>query len=157
MLITMDRSCVCVGKFLFPMLHSPTHGPTPKLASYQAYDINGYMFYTEAKDMDSDYQNSGVTIECVTDDAGTTERFYGRVEEIWELDYAGMHSATMFRVRWAKDVVRENKYFTTMSIPDAKSATMNVNVIAKTEPWVHAKHVTQCFFITDPSNPSVLS
>ena len=62
-----------------------------------------------------------------------------------------MHEATMFRVRWAKDVVRENKYFTTMSIPDAKSATVNVNVIAKTEAWVHAKHVTQCFFITDPA------
>ena len=42
--------------------------------------------------------------------------------------------------------------FTTMTIPDAKSAT--VNVIAKNEPWVHAKHVTQCFFITDPRNPS---
>ena len=39
-----------------------------------------------------------------------------------------------------------------MSIPDAKGTA--VNVIAKTEPQVHAKHVTQCFFITDPSNPS---
>ena len=39
-----------------------------------------------------------------------------------------------------------------MTIPDAKSTT--VNAIAKNEPWVHAKHVTQCFFITDPSNPS---
>ena len=28
------------------------------------------------------------------------------------------------------------------------------NVIAKHEPWVHAKHVTQCFFITNPCNPS---
>jgi hypothetical protein len=105
--------------------------------------------------MDSDYQNSGVTIECLTNDANdTTERFYGRVEEIWELDYARMHDAMMFCVRWAKNVVRENKYFTNMSIPDAKSATVNINIIAKTEPWVHAKHVTQCFFITDPTNPS---
>ena len=38
-----------------------------------------------------------------------------------------------------------------MTIPDAKSAT--VNAIAKNEPWVHAKHVTQCFFISDPCNP----
>jgi hypothetical protein len=53
-----------------------------------------------------------------------------------------------------KDVVRENKYFTTMSIPDAKSTPVNVNFIAKNEPWVHATHVTQCFFITDPANPS---
>ena len=29
-----------------------------------------------------------------------------------------------------------------------------MNAIAKNEPWVHAKHVTQCFFITDPRNPS---
>ena len=39
-----------------------------------------------------------------------------------------------------------------MSIPRAKNAAVNVNVIAKTEPWVHAKHVTQCFFITNPTN-----
>ena len=90
----------------------------------------------------------------MTDANGTTKRFYGRVEDIWELDSTGMHDATMFRVRWAEDVVRENKYFTTMSIPDAKSTPVNVNVIAKNEPWVHAKHVTQCYFITDPANPS---
>ena len=58
----------------------------------------------------------------------------------------------MFRVRWAKNVERENRYFTTMNIPNAKSAA--VNAIAKNKPWVHAKHVTQCFFITDPCNPS---
>ena len=39
-----------------------------------------------------------------------------------------------------------------MSIPNAKSGTVNEK--AKNEPWVHAKHVTQCFFITNPSNPS---
>ena len=72
---------------------------TPKLANYQSYDINGYMFYTKAKDMDSDYQISGVTIRCVTDANATTERFYGRVKEIWELDYARMHDASMFRVK----------------------------------------------------------
>jgi hypothetical protein len=37
-------------------------------------------------------------IECMTDANGTTERFYGRVEEIWELNYAGLHDATMFHV-----------------------------------------------------------
>ena len=39
-----------------------------------------------------------------------------------------------------------------MIIPDAKSNSVNVS--AKNEPWVLAKHVTQCFFITDPSKPS---
>lgn len=141
----------CADRFL---IHVLAQGPVPKIVSYEAYDINGYTFYTETKDMDSDYQNSRVTAECVTESNGTTERLYGRVEEIWELNYAGKHDATMFRVRWAKAVVRGNKYFTTMSIPDAKSATVSVNVITKTEPWIHTMHVTQCFFITDPTNPN---
>ena len=88
----------------------------------------------------------------MTDDNGSTERYYGRVEEIWELNYYGLHNATMFRVTWAKNAERENKYFNTMAMQDSKSDTMNI--IAKNEPWIHVKHVTQCFYITDPCNPS---
>ena len=71
-------------------------------------------------------------------DNDATKQFYGRFEEIWELDYSGLHDTMMFRVRWAKNFERENQNFTTMTIPDAKSST--VNAIAKNEPWVHAKH-----------------
>ena len=54
----------------------------------------------------------------------------------------------MFRVRWAKNVVKEDKYFTTMVIPEAnKSKTTKAT--AQNEPWVMAKHVEQCFFIQE--------
>jgi hypothetical protein len=56
----------------------------------------------------------------------------------------------MFRVRWAKSVQKEGRYFTTMVIPDASAK----NTSAKNEPWVLASQVDQCFFITDPSKPS---
>ena len=59
----------------------------------------------------------------------------------------------MFRVRWAKSVLKEDRYFTTMVIPEAKSKTAGANVTAKNEPWVLASQVDQCFFITDPSKP----
>ncbi|KAK1685655.1 hypothetical protein QYE76_046503 [Lolium multiflorum] len=36
-----------------------SHGPAPNIMTYQAYDINGYTFYTEEKDKNSVYQNSG--------------------------------------------------------------------------------------------------
>ena len=52
----------------------------------------------------------------------------------------------MFRVRWAKSVLKEDRYFTTMGA--------GANVTAKNEPWVLASQVDQCFFITDPSKPS---
>ncbi|KAK1574568.1 hypothetical protein QYE76_048136 [Lolium multiflorum] len=89
-----------------------------------SYDINGYRFYTEEKDKNSEYQNSGVTMLSYTDDkTDVKERFYGRIEEIWELDYVGV-TIPMFH-------------------PSAKN-----------EPWVLAIQVEQCFFITDPSKPS---
>src|SRR6187401_1247913 len=60
----------------------------------------------------------------------------------------------MLRVRWSKSVLKEDRYFTTMVIPEAKSKTAGANVTAKNEPWVLASQVDQCFFITDPSKPS---
>ena len=71
------------------------------------------------------------------------------IEEIWELNYSG-EIVPMFRVRWAKSVTPEDRYFITMSIPKAKSSA---NVTAQNEPWVLAKHCTQCFFIIDSSKP----
>ena len=64
-----------------------------------------------------------------TDDEATVKkRFFRRIEDIWELNYCG-ELVPMFRVRWAKDFVKEGQYFTTMVIPDAKlknaSAKMN--------------------------------
>ena len=83
------------------------------------------------------------------DETNVKERFFGRIEEIWELNYCG-ETVPMFRVRWAKKVEKEGRYFTTMVIPDAKSK----NASAKNEPWVLGSQVDQCFFITDPSRPS---
>ena len=118
--------------------------------TYQAYDINGYMFYTEEKDNKCDYQNSGVTGIFYT--GNVPERYYGRSEEIWELDYVTA-KVPMVRVRWAKSVEKEDRYFTTMVIPP-KSKTTGANVPARNEPWVLATKLDQCFFITDPSKPS---
>ena len=60
----------------------------------------------------------------------------------------------MFHVRWAKSVIKEDRYLTTMVIPEAKSKTAGANVTVKNEPWVLASQLDQCFFITDPSKPS---
>jgi hypothetical protein len=133
------------------LLYAFSNGPAHNLMTYQSYDINGYTFCTEKKDKNSDYQNSGVTMEAYIGDVKT--RYYGRIEEIWELNYAGEKIA-MFRVRWAKNVVKEERGFITMVIPEAKSIAASANVTAQNEPWVLAKTVAQCFFIKDPSKPS---
>jgi hypothetical protein len=132
------------------LIFSLSQGPGCNVRTYQTYDINGYRFYTEEKDKNSEYQNSGVTMLSYADDeTDVKERFYGRIEEIWELDYCGV-TVPMFRVRWAKSVEKDGRFFTTMVIPDAKSK----NASTKNEPWVLASQVDQCFFITDPARPS---
>ena len=133
-------------KLIFALAQGAAHN----LMTYQAYDINGYTFYTEDKDNNCDYQNSGVTGIFYTGDV--PERYYGRIEEIWELDYV-TEKVPMFRVRWAKSVEKEGRYFTTMVIPP-KSKTTGANAPARNEPWVMASQVDQCWFITDPSKPS---
>ncbi|KAK1685438.1 hypothetical protein QYE76_046286 [Lolium multiflorum] len=46
----------------FERMNGVIKGAEHNLMTFQAYDINGYTFYTEEKDMKSDYQNSGVTM-----------------------------------------------------------------------------------------------
>jgi hypothetical protein len=41
-----------------------------------------------------------------------------------------------------------------MVIPKAKSKTAGAHITTKNEPWVLACQVDQCFFITNPPNPS---
>jgi hypothetical protein len=132
------------------LIFSISQGPAQNVKTYQTYDINGYRFCTEEKDRSSEYQNSGVTMLSYADDEATVkQRYFGRIEEIWELNYCG-ESVPMFRVRWAKNVEKEGRYFTTMVIPEANSKKAS----AKNEPWVLASQVDQCFFITDPSKPN---
>jgi hypothetical protein len=67
------------GKLLFVL----SQGPAMNVRTYQAYDINGYTFYTKKKDHSSEHQNSGVTMLSYVDEESTiNERFFGRIEEI---------------------------------------------------------------------------
>jgi len=61
-------------------------GPIFTVMTYQAYDINGYTFYTVQQDKKSIYQNSGVRIDAY-DNNMQQAPYYGQVEEIWELNY----------------------------------------------------------------------
>ena len=56
------------------------------MTSWKAYDINGYTYYTHAKDSKCVNQNNGVRIE-VLDEVGRKIQYFGIIEEIWEDDY----------------------------------------------------------------------
>jgi len=77
----IQKSDTCTGD----ALRSLAIGPLFTITSHQAYDINGYTFYTTAQDKESTYQNSGVRIEVV-DNKEEKTAYYGQIEDIWELN-----------------------------------------------------------------------
>ena len=51
--------------------------PSPTVLTYQAYDINGYTFYTEERHQKTSYQNNSVPIECMTVNEADKRVYYG--------------------------------------------------------------------------------
>ena len=56
-------------------------GPSRQVTSWNAYDINGYTYYTHAKDSKYVNQNSGVRIEAL-DGLGQKIQYFGIIEEM---------------------------------------------------------------------------
>ena len=83
----IQKSDTCTGD----ALRSLAVGPLFTITSYQAYDINGYTFYTTAQDKKSTYQNSGVCIEVVDNEDE-------KIGDIWELNYLAF-KVLVFRCR----------------------------------------------------------
>jgi hypothetical protein len=77
-------------------------GPSRQVTSWNAYEINGYTYYTHTKDSKSVNQNSGVRVVAIDKD-GRKADYFGIIEEIWELDYGSEElNVALFRCRWIK-------------------------------------------------------
>jgi len=57
-------------------------GPSTQVTSWQGYDINGYLFYTAAKDRKTVSQNSGVRFEALDERTGQNTTYFGVTEDI---------------------------------------------------------------------------
>ena len=75
--------------------------PSWYILTYKGYEINGNTFYIIAQDKRSMNQNSGVRVDA-TDLKGRRQTYYGRIEDIWELDYTPNFKIPLFRCQWVK-------------------------------------------------------
>jgi hypothetical protein len=66
------------------------------VTSWQAYDTNGYTYYTKEKDKKSVAQNSGIRIEAI-DPQGLKTTYYGYIQDIWKLNYSLRIRIPVFR------------------------------------------------------------
>jgi hypothetical protein len=58
-------------------LQKLARGPIFTVVTYQGYDINGYIFYTECQDKKSTYQNSGVRVDAYDVMGKDKSMYYG--------------------------------------------------------------------------------
>ena len=116
--------------------------PSPTILRYQAYDINGYMFYTEERDKKTSYQNSSIRIECITIDEADKRVYYGTIEEIWELNYVKV-KVPLFRCKWVPlSQVKVDEY--------RKTYVNKTKMAYHKDPFILASDATQIFYVEDP-------
>ena len=77
-------------------------GPSSQVTSWQGYDINGYLFYTAAKDKKTVSQNSGVCIVASDERTGQNTIYFGVIDDIWEVHFGSNIQISVFRCRWVK-------------------------------------------------------
>jgi hypothetical protein len=117
--------------------------PSSCVTSWQAYDINGYTYYTKEKHRRSVSQNSVIRIEAF-DPLGVKITYYGYIQDIWELDYGARLQIHVFKCEWVKhpNGVSLDNY--ELTLVDLK------NLGHKDNPWVLVDRVAQVFYVPDP-------
>jgi hypothetical protein len=117
--------------------------PSNYVISWQAYNINGYTYYTKEIDRMSVAQNSGIRIETI-DPLGEKTTYYVYIQAIWELDYDVRLQISVFKCQWVKhpNGVSVDNYG--LTLVDLK------NVDHKDDPWVLADRIAHVFYVLDP-------
>lgn len=93
-------------------------GPAPYARRFTAYNINGFKFRTLSREQGLKTQNSGVFLmsdtSCVASSADRNLRqadlpYYGKLEDIIELNYYGKFRVVLFKCKWA-DTTRDRGF-----------------------------------------------
>jgi hypothetical protein len=108
--------------------------------------MNGFTWYTKKQDQKSTVQNSGVMIEAVPHDGAKSKPYYGRIEEIWELEYVAFRTP-LFLCEWFDEAginIELCVKFTTVQMD---------RVAYQDDPFILAdKQAKQVFYVLDPSD-----
>ncbi|CAA0810666.1 Unknown protein [Striga hermonthica] len=123
-------------------------GPSHVARRYTGYFINGYRFYTQGRDAKLKTQNSGVTLTALTSSFSSTKdlnpsvdgvTYYGRINDIIEIDYWSSFSVVLFRCEWFQE--NTDSYGLTC---------VNFNKLCyEDDPFVLASQVHQVFYVKD--------
>ncbi|XP_074301486.1 uncharacterized protein LOC141632881 [Silene latifolia] len=104
--------------------------------------INGYKFQTVDREQKRRTQNSGVVVEA------DGETYYGKLKDIYELDYFGQCEIVMFNCAWV-DIHRGVKMFEDGSVCVNFSMLMHTGRNLADDPFVFSCQAKQVFYVED--------
>ncbi|BAU02026.1 hypothetical protein VIGAN_11143000 [Vigna angularis var. angularis] len=137
-------------------------GPLDNARRFTAYNINGFKFRTLTRDEGLRTQNSGVFLTsntaCVSSTVDRNLRqadlsYYGKLEDIIELNYYGRFKVVLFKCKWV-DTTRERGY---------KKDQWNFNCVnfdrlihignrEEHEPYIEASQAQMVYYVDDVVN-----
>ncbi|KAL4022723.1 hypothetical protein IC575_016467 [Cucumis melo] len=138
-----------------PSLRWIAHGPSPDVATYSGYIINGYYYHTKRRDDIRRVQNSGVSITATTMQVSSSKdknpvmsdmTFYGVIREIWEIDYHQL-SFILFKCDWVDNRSEVKVDELGFTIVDLK------RIGHKSDSFILATQAKQVFYVQDSANP----
>ncbi|KAK4736877.1 hypothetical protein R3W88_000574 [Solanum pinnatisectum] len=137
-------------------------GPVQDARRFSAYNINGFKFRTLSREQGSKTQNSGVFLisdtSCIASSVDRCARqadlpYYGKLEDIIELNYYGRFKVILFKCLWA-DTTRNRGYKT-----DAwKFNCVNFSKLIRTgdredhDPYIEASQANMVYYVDDETD-----
>ena len=139
-----------------------SQGPTPHARRFSAFNVNGFKFRTESREHGLKTQNSGVYLtsstSCVASRADQNIReadlaYYGKLEDIIELNYYGRFKVTLFKCKWA-DTTRDRGLrkdpwgFTSINF----SRLIQMGDREEHDPYIEASQAEMVYYVNDEVN-----
>ena len=108
-----------------------------------AFVINGYRFHTQKRDKAKKTQNFGVMVEA----EGKT--YFGKINDIIELDYYSERKVVLFRCDWvnvnSRGLKRDKRGFTLVNF----SHKIHEGGALKDDPYIFSSQAQQVFYVED--------
>lgn len=128
--------------------------PSYSVLTYEGYLVDGIRYFTKVRDNARAVQNSGVSLVAKTVQVASSKdpnpvetdmKFYGVIEDIWELDYYDF-KAPLFLCKWAenKGIKTDELGFTLVDLTRQGH---------KRDKFVSVEQVKQVFYVEDPVDP----
>lgn len=124
-----------------------SRGPNRLCGIRRAYFVNGYKFHTVERGANRSSDNSGVWVKG-TNYADNTFDYYGRLQEVIELEYSGGYTTILFKCEWFDPTPNSGtRVHRSLKLVDVHKNRR----YRKYEPFILAMQAHQVYFLPYPS------